>query len=232
MRRAAATALGNFRDTEAAAALTRLLDGDGDRSYYVQSNAAAALGKTRQEGSLETLTSLLGRPAHNDMITVGAITGLGQLRDAATVPVLLEQTQWGVHQNARRTAVVALGALYPWLEAADRTRVRERIEDLLDDPWLRVQFSAVAALQAIGDPASIGALRAAAGRALDGRLKRLSKVAVKRISDRAGKPEEVNALKKQVEELQQSNQKLEDRLIALETRMDSSSSRSRSRAKK
>jgi aminopeptidase N len=215
-RRASASALGNFRDAEAAAALTRLLEGDGDRSYYVQSAAAAALGRTLQDGAVATLEGVLGRPAHNDIVTVGALTGLGTTRSAAALPALLRHTEWGVHQNARRTAVAALGALYRWLEAPDRERVRERVEELLDDRWLRVQLSAVGALQAMAEPASVGALNGAAGRALDGRLRRLSKVAVKRISEGAKKPEEINGLRKQVEELQQANQRLEDRLVALE----------------
>ena len=83
----------------------------------------------------------------------------------------------------------------------------------------------VVELPGVGDPESIPALRAAAGRALDGRMKRLCKVAAKRIGEKAGKPEEVNALRKQVEGLQQSNQKLEDRLVALEARLDKPSSR-------
>ncbi|MDA1010327.1 MAG: M1 family aminopeptidase, partial [Chloroflexi bacterium] len=138
-RRAAASALGNFRDAEAVAALTRLLAGEGDRSYYVQSAAAAALGRTFQPGVVETLTGVLGRPAHNDAITVGALTGLGANRSVEALPALLQHTEWGIHQNARRTAVTALGTLYRWLEAPDRERVRERVQDLLDDPWLRVQ---------------------------------------------------------------------------------------------
>ena len=44
----------------------------------------------------------------------------------------------------------------------------------------------------------------------------MSKVAVRRIGEAAKKPEELNALKKQIEELQSANQKLEDRLVALE----------------
>jgi aminopeptidase N len=216
VRRAAATALGNFRDAEAATALTRLLAGDGDRSYYAQSNAAAALGKTLQPKAFKVLTGVLGRPAHNDVITAGALTGLGSLRDERAVPVLLQHTEWGVNQNARRAAVAALGALHPWLTAPDRTRVRERLEELLDDPWLRVQTTAAITLQAMGDSDSIPALRAAGSRALDGRMKRISKVAATRIGEKAGKPEALNALRKQVEELQQFNQKLGDRLVALE----------------
>jgi len=79
-----------------------------------------------------------------------------------------------------------------------------------------VQLSAVTALQTMGEPASIGALNAASGSGLDGRLKRMSKVAARRIGAAAKKPEELNALKKQVENLQSANQKLEDRLVALE----------------
>src|SRR5690606_27817792 len=172
-RRAAASALGNYRDAEAAAALTALLAGDGDKSYYAQAAAASALGKTLQPGVIETLTGILDRPSHNEVIAAGALVGLGATRDAAALPLLLERTQWGVHQNARRNAVVALGSLHRWLEAPDRSRVRERVEELLDDQWLRVQLSAVVALQTIGEPASIGALNAAAGRGLDGRLKRM-----------------------------------------------------------
>ncbi|MCK9486418.1 MAG: HEAT repeat domain-containing protein [Dehalococcoidia bacterium] len=220
VRRASAAALGNFRDETAAAALTRLLAGEGDRSYYVQAAAATALGKTLQSEAFGTLTGVLGREAHNDVITAGALAGLGASRDERAASVLLEHTQWGVHQNARRSAAAALGDLHRWLTAPDRTRVRERLEELLDDPWLRVQTTAATALLAVAAPESVSALRAASERALDGRMKRLCKVAAKRISEKAEKPEEVNALRKQVEELQQSNQKLEDRLVALEARLD------------
>ncbi|MEX2372374.1 MAG: HEAT repeat domain-containing protein, partial [Dehalococcoidia bacterium] len=209
---------GAFRDAEAAGALAGVLAGDGDRSYYAQSNAAAALGKTLQPEAFEVLTGVLGRPAHNDVITAGALTGLGALRDERAVPVLLEHTRWGVNQNARRAATAALGALYPWLAAPDRVRVRERLEELLDDRWLRVQTSAAGALQAAGDPDAIPALHAAAARVLDGRMKRIARVAAAKIGEKAAKPEAMNALSKQVEELQQSNQKLADRLVALEER--------------
>ena len=50
MRRAIASALGNFRDPKAAAALRGYLEGSGrnpgDASYYVQANAATALYPT------------------------------------------------------------------------------------------------------------------------------------------------------------------------------------------
>ena len=223
VRRVVATALGSFRDEVAAKALISMLSGTGDRSYYAQSNAAAALGKTLQADAFDVLVGVLGRPAHNDVITAGALTGLGALRDERAVPVLLEYTQWGVDQNARRAATGALGTVYPWLDAPNRTRVRERLEELLDDPWLRVQTTAALTLQSVGDPASIPALNEAAGRALDGRMRRLTKVAARKIAQKAGKPEEMNLLRKQLEDVQRANQQMADRLHTMETRLDSPS---------
>jgi aminopeptidase N len=223
VRRSIATALGNYRDEDAARALQGFLAGRGDASYYVQANAAAALGKTLQGIAYRALTRALGRPAHNDAITAGALTGLGVLRDPRAVPVLIEHTRWGVHQNARRAAVAALGSLHPFIEEPDRTRIRERLEELLDDRWLRVQLAAVAALEAIGDAKAVPALHRTAGAALDGRLVRQCRVAAQRISERADKGEEVRSLKTEVEELRQQNQKLTDRLVTLETRLNGAS---------
>ncbi len=218
VRRAAALALGNFRDEPAAQALTRLLSGNGDRSYYVQMNAAQALGRTLQPSAFETLEGILGRPAHNDVITVGALTGLGALRDPRAVEPLLARTQWGVHQNARRAATSALGTLYAYLEGPAQVRVRERLEELLDDPWLRVQIAATTALEAAGDAKSVAAVSGAAERALDGRVKRTNRVAARRLSERAASGKETKVLRDEIEKLQQENRGLADRLTALEAR--------------
>ena len=218
VRRAVASALGNFRDATAAKTLAGFLAGRGDTSYYAQANAAAALGRTLEGSAFAVLRRAIGRPAHNDAISAAAVTGLGALRDAHALPVLLERTAWGVHQNTRRAATLALGALAPYLEPADRLRTRERLEELLDDGWLRVQLSAVAALEAIADPAAVPALRGVAARALDGRLARSCRVAVRRIGEAAEKPVEARTLREDLDRLQQANQKLADRLAAVEAR--------------
>ncbi len=182
--------------------------------------AAAALGRTLQPRSYRSLTRVLGRPAHNDVITAGALTGLGALRDPRAVDVLLDHTQWGTHQGARAAACSALWALHPFTEEPARTRIRERLEDLLDDRWLRVQLAAVGALQAIADPRSVGRLRATVDRALDGRLLRSCRVAAGRVAERADKGDEIRALKDEVEKLRQANQQLSDRLVKMEARLD------------
>ncbi len=219
VRRAVAAALGGYRDEVAARALMTLLAGRGDRSYYAQSAAAAALGATRQPGAFDALRKVLGRPAHNDVITAAALGGLAALRDARAIDTLIEYTQWGRHQSARRAATEALGRLGPFAEEPVRLRVRERLEELLDDRSLRVQLAATDALAALGDARAIGALGAAGGRALEGRLTRNTRVAARTLGQRADRGAEVQALKTDLEKLQQENQGLKDRLTKIEAQL-------------
>ena len=223
VRRAVATALSNFRDEAASRALAAYLDGEGDASYYVQANAAAALGKTLQPSAYEVLLGVLGRPSHNDAITAAALGGLASLRDPRAVETLLDYTQWGRHQNARRAAIEGLGRLAPYADEPARVRVRERLEELLDDPWLRVQLQAVSSLQALKDARSAPALQATSARALDGRLRRSARVAARTISEGADKGQEVKQLRDDLDKLQQQNQRLTDRLAKLEAMADGSS---------
>jgi len=230
VRRAVAAALGQFpEDAAAARALESMLAGDpggpprgarsrrnGDASYYAQAAAAEALGRTRTPAAFDVLTGVLGRPAHNDVITVGALTGLAHLRDLRAVDTLLDYTAWGRHQNARRAAIDALGVLGPLADDATRLRIRERLEALLDDRWLRVQLSAIGALAALKDTRAVPALNAASARALDGRLRRNARVAIRTLTEGADKGAELRGLKDEVEKLQQENQRLKDRLTKLE----------------
>ena len=230
VRRAVATALGAYRDDVAAKALGTLLAGRGDRSYYVQSAAAAALGATRQPSAFDVLTKVLDRPAHNDVITAAALGGMAALRDTRAIEVLLEYTQWGRHQSARRAATEALGRLAPFAEEPVRLRVRERLEELLDDRSLRVQLAATDALAALGDARAIGALGAAGSRALEGRVTRNTKIAARTLGQRADKGAEVQGLKTDLERLQQENQGLKDRLTKLEAQVSSNAANASKRA--
>ena len=220
VRRAVATALRQFRDATAARALQGLLARGGDDSYYVQSAAAAALGATLQPAAYNALRRVLDRPSHNNAITAAALTGLGALRDPRAVDTLLDYTQWGRDQNARRAATAALGQLGPFCDEPARLRIRERLQELLDDQRLQVQLTAAGSLAALGDARATGALSAAGTRALEGRLTRATRIAARTLGERADKGEAVQTLKTQVETLQQANQTLKDRLAKLEAAVD------------
>ncbi|MEX2229422.1 MAG: M1 family aminopeptidase [Dehalococcoidia bacterium] len=216
VRRAVATALGHFTDETAATALAGLLRGTGDASYYVQAAAATALGKTRRPGTRRRRRPLLRRPSHNGVIMAGALSGLGQLRDAQALPLLLDGVRWGAPQNARRAATVALGELAPHLDAGERLRVREQLEELLEDRWYRVQIAAIESLKKLRDPDAIPALVRLEARALEGRLQRNARVAMARLREHSDRVEDVRTLSTELETLRQDNQKLRDRLTTVE----------------
>ncbi len=164
VRRAVVAALGQFRCTKAADALKPLALKDA--SYLVEAEAARALGQTRQPAAFDTLIDVLDRPSWSDIVRAGAIDGLAALRDERAQPHILARTRYGIPNRGRRAAILALPKL-----SSDR-KVREALEELLDqaDPYLKVDV--VRALFELGDVKSRGALTKQLERELDGRVRR------------------------------------------------------------
>jgi aminopeptidase N len=208
-RRAVVAALGSFRDDRAAAALERILRG-GDASYFVEAEAAVSLGKTRQARALPALRRALARRATtwNETVRCGVIDGLGHLgwerRDAA-IEVTLPWTARGRFVRCRQAAIRSLARL-----GAGSVRVRERLEDLLDDPEFRVVLAAAEALGELADRRSAPALSRLADTALDGRVMRTARQSLRRLED--GGDGAVRRLRSDLEELAGEHRKLQDRL--------------------
>ncbi|HXN34475.1 MAG TPA: M1 family aminopeptidase, partial [Polyangiaceae bacterium] len=140
VRRAVVNALGSFRTTEAMEAIRP--HALRDDSYLVESEAARALGHTRQAAAFDLLVDLLDRPSWFDVVRAGAIDGLASLRDDRAVPHVSAGIRYGHPARVRRAAAIALPKL-----GSDR-KTRETIEQLLDDadPLLRID-----AVRALGD---------------------------------------------------------------------------------
>jgi aminopeptidase N len=208
VRRSVASALGAFRLPRAASALTNLAR--KDPSYLVSSEASRALGKTRQPGVKKTLLSLAKRASWGDTATAGALDGLGNLRDEAAVPEVLEHTRYGHPTRGRRSAISALALL------ADSRRAREHIESLLSDPDFHVRVSAVHALMTLGDARSRPALRRALEHEHDGRLKRYLREALRDASE--SRTAEKKRLEDDLETLRGELVELKGRLGKLEAK--------------
>jgi aminopeptidase N len=208
VRRAIAGALGAFRTPRAAKLLTSLAR--TDRSYLVGAEASRALGRTRQPGAKQTLLALAKRPSWGDCFRTGALDGLGNLRDEAVVPEVLEYTKYGHPVRGRRSAIHALAVL------ADTRRAREHIEDLLSDKEHHVKVAAVDALSTLGDPRSRSAMRRALEREPDARVKRRLRVALRdttesRAAERKRLDDEIETLRGELGELKGRLAKLEVR---------------------
>ncbi len=196
VRRAIASALGAFRHDEIAAEGLHELLGASESSPGVLHDAAIALGRTRVAEAREALLALFERPSWNDMAWRGAVTGLGELADDAALDDVLACTAQSCPDAVRAAATTALTYL-----GRDVPRVRERLEELVADRWLRVQMCAATALAERCEERSVGVLRAHAERELDGRVMRACRVAAEAIATGRGRDEELRKLRDQVEDL-------------------------------
>ncbi|MEB2310528.1 MAG: M1 family aminopeptidase [Sorangiineae bacterium] len=206
VRRAAASALGNFRSPAAAEALAPLVK--KDPSYLVEAEASRALGRTRQPAALKALLGGLDRASWADVIRAGTLDGLSALRDERAVPEVLERSRYGVPTRGRRAAIAALA------ELSTERKVREHLELLLDDhdPYLRIDV--VRALESMGDAKALGALRRALARELDGRVARRIREALRSMSD--GGAADQKRVKDELETLRGELTELKARLGKLE----------------
>ena len=155
VRRAVASALGNFKTAAAAKALEKRAK--NDPSYLVEAESVRALGRTRQPEALQVIVPLLDRSSWAEVSRAGALDALGALRDERALPEVLKRTEYGFPTRARRAAIAALAQI------SEGRKVREHLEDLLDDKDPHLKIDVVAALQSLGDYKSRGPLHRAQG---------------------------------------------------------------------
>jgi aminopeptidase N len=212
-RRAVATALGKFKEADAAEALADLLH--GDPSYYVAASAASALGSTKWEQAHETLVAALDRESHMDVIRSGALTGLADLKTDEARSIATLWTEYGRPQRARMAATAALGKL-----GTEHKPTTERLQELLDDPWFQVRLSAVGSLVQLKDATALPALRRMADREIEGRTVRRAREAITAIREGRNAPDDVKKLRDDLTKVEDENRSLRDRLDRLEQRLN------------
>ncbi len=164
VRRAVVEAIGSFRTTAAAEAVAA--HAQRDASYLVEAEAARSIGKIRRDEAFERLTGMLDRPSWADVVRVGAVDGLAALRDERAVDKLLPRLRYGNSERVRRAVLMALPKL------TSQERVREIVEELLDDPNPHVRLDAARSLGKFDDVKARPALRARIDTELDPRARR------------------------------------------------------------
>lgn len=156
VRRAVVAALGEFRGESAAADALIKLCKKGDKSYFVEAEAARSLGKTRDERAFATLGPLLKSNSFQDTIRCGALDALAELQDPRGWSLALTAAVYGQPPVARRSAIAALAKL---AEVASRkNETVDRFAQLLRDPSFRVRVAVLEAAQVLGDARLIGPL--------------------------------------------------------------------------
>jgi len=215
-RRAAARALGLFRDSEqAASALAGVLE-RGDESYFVEAEAALALGKTRVQRALEILERALQRPSYLDVIRAHALAGIAESRDERALALGRE---WSAYGKPPRARVAALGTLAK--VARQREAWRDEIVDYLmpfsDDCEFMVRMRLPSAFEELGDPRAMTPLQRLADRDLDGRIQRRARAAITAIGEGRNRTEQDTRVREDLDKLRDDNKKLQQRVEKLET---------------
>jgi aminopeptidase N len=207
VRRAVAAALGNFKSAAAAKVLEKRAK--SDPSYLVEAESVRALGRTRQKEALDVIVPLLDRPSWAEVSRAGALDALGALRDERALPEVLKRTEYGFPTRGRRAAIAALAQI------SEGRKVREHLEDLLDDKDPHLKIDVVAALQFLGDLKSRGPLHRAKERELDGRVVRRLREALrdmgehKSVAERKRLNDELDGVRSELAELKARLSKVE-----------------------
>lgn len=215
-RRAVVTALGEFKEERAATALATVL-GSGDASYFVEAEAAAALGKTRQANALAPLQQATTKSSWNEVIRNGVFRGMAELRDDSFVSTLQGFTAYGQPPMARFAAIRALGTL-----GGEQDPVPPAIIDtltaLLDEEQFRTRIATLDALESLQSPKALPALERLRARDLDGRVKRRVVEVIDAIRSERKQTDEVQQLRDDVQAVREENKKLLERLDRMEAR--------------
>lgn len=210
--RAAAAALGNFRDKQTVSAL--ITTAKRHESYFVRAAALTALGKTRDERAYEVLAAAAKESSWNNTVEAGALHGLAELADTRAMVPLLEATDSVNGEGLRRAAVSALARVAALVEE-ERGRVVDAVERLLDDDALLVALAAISAAESLGDARLLPALDRLGAEAVDGRLRRHAAEAAMHVRRNSKVPTQVKLLRDDIDELREEQRRLQEKIEAL-----------------
>lgn len=215
-RRAVVAALGEFRGDEAVfEALQKYAR--RDQSWFVEAEACRSLGKLRLPAAFDAIAAQFDRPSFRQVVRVGCIDGLVELRDERGFELLRRAARYGEPFQARPPAVGALARLGEFFPERKKV-LGEEIAAFLDDPDFRVRIAAANALKTLKDESQIPALERMAARELDGRGVRMARENALALRKGAATDDEVRKLREEFEKLRDENAKLRDRLERLEAR--------------
>ncbi len=201
-RRAVIRALGEFKKEESLELLKPILH--NDESYFVESEAATAIGKTKSKNAVAILRKATETTSFQNTVAQGAIAGLKEFagdKDIATF--LIRKSMNGNYHRVREAATFALGRFVDGNQA-----VSDHLKGLLADKWFRVRINACRAF-AEGEVAkAIPDLNRIAQSDLDNRVRRVAEECVNIIRDASRKPKEVTQMREEIERVKSKNLEL------------------------
>lgn len=221
VRRAAVTALGNYRYNAAAIdCLARFAK--SDPSYGVEESATEALGDARAASAADIILANLTRPTRYDRLTLSSLNALADLEDPRGLDAAMKLAAYGNRFRTRPQAIRLVGRFGRMSDDAGKAKARAFLEKLLDDSQPMAVRAAISALGELGDEKSISALQARAksgrggGRITQEEIAREVDTALNSIRSKQQEPAAVKSLRDDVEKMKKQNDDLRRRLEKLE----------------
>lgn len=208
-RRAVVKAMGEFRKEETLELLRPVLQ--KDESYFVESEAATAIGKTKSMQAIPILKKAALTDTFQNVVAQGAIAGLKEFAGEKEIAgFLVEKSRYGNHHRVREAATFALGKF------ADSHAVVDHLKSLLADKWFRVRINACRALADAELTKTIPDLSRVAEHDLDPRVKRVAEECINIIKDATKKPKEVTLMRDEIDRIKSKNLELLQKVDRLE----------------
>jgi aminopeptidase N len=208
-RRAVVKAMGEFKKEETLELLRPVLQ--KDESYFVEAEAATAIGKTKGRQAIPILKKAALTDTFQNVVAQGAIAGLKEFAgDKEIAEFLVEKSRYGNHHRTREAATFALGKF------ADSHAVVDHLKSLLADKWFRVRINACRALADAELTKTIPDLSRVAEHDLDPRVKRVAEECINIIKDATKKPKEVAQMRDEIDRIKSKNLELLQKVDRLE----------------
>ena len=209
-RRAVVRALGEFKRPEVLAVLKTVLQGDA--SYFVESEAATAIGKAKSRQAIPLLKKAAEGTSFQNIVAQGAISGLMHFAgDKEIASFLVEKSKYGNHHRVREAATFALGKF-----VREVPGISDHLKSLLEDKWFRVRINACRAFADAEDLKSIPDLTRTAERDLDHRVRRVAEECINLIKEAATKPREVAEMREELDRIKSKNLEMLQKVDRLE----------------
>ncbi|MFL6502242.1 MAG: M1 family aminopeptidase [Nitrososphaera sp.] len=209
VRRAVVKAIGEFKKEESLELINPLLH--GDESYFVRSEAAMAIGKSKNKMAISILKKATETTTFQNVVAQGAIAGLKEFTgDREIAEFMIEKSKYGNHHRIREAAVFALGKF------ADNPVVFDHLKTLLTDKWFRVRINVCRAFADSELITAIPDLTWVMENDIDHRVRRIAEECINIIRETTKKPREVAQMRDEIDNLKSKNLELLQKVDRLE----------------
>ncbi len=169
---------------------------------------------------IDLLTDVLKeRAGWNEVVRIGAIAGLSQIKSSpVALNLILQTTSPGIPQALRLAAIRALGTISTGQTPNNVELILQQLQDLSKETFFLTQVAVVVALGQMETPKAIPILRSLADQTPDGRVRRIAEEAIPRVQRNSGSDRAVKQLREEFDQLKKENQELKSRLENLEAK--------------